>query len=123
MTGVQTCALPIYKNFYENRDFFSESYFCQNTQETKINIIHRKEPGLKEDYLKKSELFFLNMYLKVLNADYNFKFSISQINKIFEEVAVIYSSTLDKKKALVYISESFQMAKNGQFIKQNKSEN
>ena len=96
-----------YIDFYNNSFYFTEPYYCSQQQKTLLNKISRKEP---EDYktFVKDELFFLISYLKMLNSESSFKYDLIEINRISLEVEAIYSSSLDTKKALLYICGKFE---------------
>ncbi len=96
-----------YSNFYDKREFFTEAYFCERKQETKVNLVQRQAPSSKEEFLKTEELFFLKNYLDILNVESNYKYNIVEKLNIFKEAKTIYSKTLDKKNTLYYIRSQF----------------
>jgi len=104
-----------YNKFYEKREYFTESYYCQNKQETKVKIIDRQAPISKENFLKIEELFFLKTYLQILNVESNYKYNNAKIDEIFLNLKSLYSKSLDKKEALVYIHSRFVREGNEQF--------
>lgn len=98
-----------YKSLYDLRRDFSEAYYCAKREQTNLNEITRKEPpATLEDFLKTDELIFLNLYLRMLNAENKFKYNIAQLSEISINVSKLYKKDLDKRKALLYIYGKFQ---------------
>jgi hypothetical protein len=101
--------LTAYSALYNKRKKFSEAFLCQKVDETRLNVVYREIPPDKESFmLKTNELIFLNTYLRILNAENNFKYDDVKLNEIFYQVKKLYTGTLDTKKALVYIYSKFE---------------
>lgn len=109
-----------YLDFYNKREYYTDSYYCDRKQETITKDIFRKPPPDKDIYLKSDELQFLKIYLDILNAESKFRYSITERNKIFKDVGYIYFKTLDKNKALVYIRSRFYDTNNEKLHSNNK---
>lgn len=95
-----------YVDLYNKHYEFTQSEYCDRQKKTILKRLQRSEPGDYDAYLK-NKLFFLVSYLKILNTERTFKYSLTELNKIIFEVKKIYSTTLDEEKALVYIYSQF----------------
>jgi len=98
-----------YVKLYEKSPEFSQPFYCDSKEKTKLDEIARQEPpNTFEDFLQNNEIFFLVNYLKILNSENRFKYNSVEINQLINDVKAIYSKAFDKNKALLYIYGKFE---------------
>lgn len=115
--------LDAYSDFCNKREYYSDAYFCNKNQQTVTKVIFREKPPEKEVYLKTDELFFMKIYLDILNSEMSFKYDNTEKNNILKTARGLYLKNLDKKKALVYIRSRFYDVSHEQLHPNNKQQN